>query len=243
MTQITLRTGVDVNVIQWMGGDHMIAGAARVSVNASSALELSKGERSEEVGGLINFLMKHKHGTPFEAAAITFVINAPIFVWREFHRHRIGVSFNENSARYSTLQPVFFLPDRDRPMMKVDDWKPGRPKFLLCDDDEKFDLLCKRLTASYQLAYDSYEANLAAGFDPGLARDCLPVGIYSSCWFTCNPRSLMHFLGLRTHEPTAKFVSYPLYEIEQVARKIEAKFAEWCPLTHKAFVANGRVAP
>jgi thymidylate synthase (FAD) len=81
------------------------------------------------------------------------------------------------------------------------------------------------------------------GVDPGLARDCLPVGIYSSCWVTCNPRSLMAFLSLRTHNTDAKFISYPLHEIEVAAEVCEKIFSEHWPLTYKAFCENGRVGP
>jgi thymidylate synthase (FAD) len=96
---------------------------------------------------------------------------------------------------------------------------------------------------SYKTAYEMYEANLSLDIDPGLARDCLPVGIYSSCWVTCNPRSLMAFLSLRTHEPEAKAVSYPLYEIEVAARAVEQIFSNGWPVTYAAFCENGRVAP
>lgn len=152
-------------------------------------------------------------------------------------------SFNEESGRYKKLEPIFYLPKRNRPMMKVDGWKPGRPKFLECTDPAVFNRLTSNLAQSYVLAYEMYEANLALGVDPGLARDCLPVGIYSGCWVTCNPRSLMAFLSLRTHEPDARFVSYPLHEIEEGARACEKMFAEGWPITYKAFCDNGRVAP
>ena len=152
-------------------------------------------------------------------------------------------SYNEESGRYKELEPIFYLPDRDRPMMKVGGWKPGRPKFLACEDDFTFDTLCMNLQESYEFAYERYQRNLALGVDPGLARDCLPVGIYSGCWVTCNPRSLMAFLSLRTHEPDADRVSYPLWEIEVGARACEAIFAKGWPITYKAFCDNGRVAP
>jgi thymidylate synthase (FAD) len=138
---------------------------------------------------------------------------------------------------------VFYVPPRDRPMMKVENWKAGRPKFLPCDDDGKFGRLEGNLRATYEESYSRYLDNLSMGFDPGLARDCLPVGIYSACWVTANPRSLMAFLSLRTHEPDAKQVSYPLYEIDVAARQVEAIFARHWPLTHAAFNAGGRVAP
>ena len=242
MTELTFRSDVGVKLVQNVGGDASIIAAAKVSVEgADSARHLDADP--EAAKGLIRYLMKHRHGTPFEHASLTFHVQAPIFVWREWHRHRIGFSYNEESARYKTLDPVFFLPDRERPMMKVDGWKPGRPKFTRCEDDKVFAELVENLECSYRLAYDMYEANLSLGVDPGLARDCLPVGIYSSCWVTCNPRSLMAFLSLRTHEPTAAAVSYPLWEIDQAARQCEVEFARLFPITHAAWVECGRVAP
>lgn len=244
---------ITVRPIQSMGGDHMVVAAAKVSTDGGAAFELSHPENDETNFGLINYLMKHRHGTPFEHSAMTFFVHAPIFVWREWHRHRIGFSYNEESARYKTLDPVFYIPERARPMFKVDDWKPGRPKFMTIKEyDEssgesdgmvKYAELLSNLKYSYMIGYDCYEKNLALGIDPGLARDCLPVGIYSSCWVTCNPRSLMAFLSLRTHNPDAAFVSYPLYEIEVAAEAVEQILKEGWPLTHEAFVANGRVGP
>jgi len=233
---------IKVEAIQKMGGDHMVVAAARVSTNGNEALSCVDLP-PEESSGLINYLVKHRHGTPFEHAAQTFFVHAPILVWREWHRHRIGFSYNEESGRYKQLEPLFYLPSRSRPMMKVDSWKAGRPKFLPCEDDSVFDQLCENLKKSYQLSYEMYQANLNLGIDPGLARDCLPVGIYSGCWVTCNPRSLMSFLSLRTHEPEAGFVSYPLYEIEVAARVCEDIFAQGWPITYKAFCDNGRVSP
>ena len=150
-------------------------------------------------------------------------------------------SYNEESARYKTLDPVFYVAQPDRPSGKVQNWKPGRPKFL--HNPLMVDRVNARNIESYKLAYEKYLANLADGCDPGLARDCLPVGIYSSCWVSCNPRSLMAFLSLRTHEDTAKFVSYPLHEIEVAARQVETIFQKHWPVAHSAFVEFGRVGP
>lgn len=237
------KSDVDVRLVQHCGGDHMVVAAAKVSTSGPEAEAFATSDSAEGNAGLIRYLMAHRHGTPFEHGSMTFYVHAPIFVWREWHRHRIAFSFNEESGRYKQLEPVFYLPKEDRPMMKVDSWKPGRPKFTRCDDPAKYDQLCLRLRSSYKLGYENYIENLADGFDPGLARDCLPVGIYSACWVTCNPRSMMAFLSLRTHEPTATAVSYPLWEIDVAARKCEEIFAELWPITHAAFCANGRVAP
>jgi len=236
------KSTIGVNVIQKMGGDEMIAAAAWVSTSSEDGLKRAT-ENPNDVSGVINYLIKHRHGTPFEHSGITFFVHAPIFVWREWHRHRIGFSYNEESGRYKTLEPVFYLPDRERPMMKVDNWKAGRPKFTRCQDDSVFNELCLNLTNSYKLAYASYIDNLALNIDPGLARDCLPVGIYSGCWVTCNPRSLMSFLSLRVHDTSATFVSYPLWEIDVAAQTCEEALKAGWPITYAAFIKNGRVAP
>ncbi len=247
----TFTSNITVKMIDTMGGDDAIARAAKVL--DPQVFEIIDNTKC---AGLINYMMKHRHGTPFEHSCIQVHVHAPIFVWREWHRHRIGFSYNEESARYKTLEPVFYLPPRERPMFKVDGWVPGRPKFrtiteqasLLGSSDNgttelKYQQLLKNLKSAYEHSYSCYVDNLSMGFDPGLARDCLPVGIYSSCWVTCNPRSLMAFISLRTHDPEAKFVSYPLYEIEVAAKACEDILKLGWPLTHKAFVENGRVGP
>lgn len=255
MTEIQFKRDIDVDLIQSMGGDHMVVASAKVSTSGQAARSFADGTALRDDGkpwtekdtfGLINYLMKHRHGTPFEHSSATFFVRAPIVVWREWHRHRIGFSYNEESGRYKKLEPVYYLPPRDRPMFKVEDWKPGRPKFLPIINqagESAYTKLCRNLEESYRISYAKYEENLGLGIDPGLARDCLPVSIYSSCWVTCNPRSIMAFLSLRTHEPEATFVSYPLHEMEMAARGIEAIFASHWPLTFRAFCENGRVGP
>jgi len=240
---------ISVDVIQQVGGDHTFVAAARVSTSAAAALDcLSLPAQESE--GLIRYLMQHRHGSPFEHSLLTVFVHAPICVWREWHRHRIA-SYNEESGRYKTLEPVFYIPARDRPMVKVENWKPGRPKFLSVDEAYSpevagaiYDGLCNNLKKSYELSYQKYLDNLAMNIDPGLARDCLPVGIYSSCWVSFNPRAIMNFLSLRTHRPEkANKVSYPLWEIEMAANKVEKLFAKHWPITYKAFNDFGREAP
>lgn len=240
---ITLKSTVDVQLIQSMGGDHMIVAAAKVSTNGADCLQWADESKAGDNFGLINYLMKHRHGTPFEHSALTFFVHAPIFVWREWHRHRIGFSYNEESGRYKQLDPVFYVPSLERPMTKVGDWKPGRPKFTPTDSSIHEEVVFN-LREAYDQSYANYTKNLALGVDPGVARACLPVGIYSGCWVTCNPRSLMSFISLRTHEPElAANVSYPLWEIELAARACEQCLAAGWPLTHRAFHVNGRTAP
>lgn len=239
--EIQFKSDIDLTLVDSMGDDARVAMAAWVSTSADEGMKRAV-EKPDDVTGVINYLMKHRHGTPFEHGSMTFYVRAPIFVWREWHRHRVGFSYNEESARYKTLDPVFYVPDRERPMMKVDGWKPGRPKFTR-SDDLTYTTVCNNLKEGYQIGYNLYLSNLMLNVDPGLARDCLPVGIYSACWVTCNPRSLMHFLSLRTHDMEAATVSYPLWEIELAALACEREFARRWPITHDAFLKNGRIAP
>lgn len=252
---------ITVTLIDHMGDDARLAMAAWVNKSLEEGLKRAV-EKPQDVEGVIRYLMKHRHGTPFEHSALTMYVHAPIFVWREWHRHRIAFSYNEESARYKTLDPVFYIPPRDRPMIKVENWKAGRPKFKTLDEvygeahittfdpdsriidkESIYHNMIDDMTEGYQIEYERYLRQLSRNIDPGLARDNLPVGIYSSCWVTTNPRALMHFLSLRTYDETAKFVSYPLYEIEQAARACEKILKEHWPITYSSFIENGRVAP
>ncbi len=238
MTEITLKSTIDVEYIQHVGDDTMLAHAAMVSTKGMLADQMDSGK----VPGLLGFLIKNRHGTPFEHGSLTVRVHAPIKVWREWHRHRIGWSYNEESGRYKALEPVFWLPPQSRPMMRPEGFRSARPDIDVATDDE-YAILKATLTNSYRSAYESYEYLLAAGFDRGLARDVLGVGIFSACYCTANPRSIMAFLELRTKEPTSKRPSRPLWEIDNAARQLEAIFAEHWPITHAIWLEHGRMAP
>jgi thymidylate synthase (FAD) len=239
MTEIVLKSDIDVEVIQQVGGDQMIAHAAMVSTRGVMAGETVPDEK---IKGMVNFLVKNRHGTPFEHGYLTVRVHAPIKVWREWHRHRVGWSYNEESGRYKQLDPVFYVPPRDRLMIRPEGFKSSRPAFDLADDAE-YAAACDILKARYQDAYNGYEALLALQVDRGLARDVLGVGIYSACYCSANPRSIMHFLELRTDYPEAKRPSKPLHEIRVAADKLEAIFAAHWPVTYAAWVECGRAAP
>src|SRR5690606_2907050 len=116
--------------------------------------------------------------------------------------------------------------------------RPARPVYLPLEDDAVYERMVERSRAVYQAAYDAYEADIADGIAMEVARRNLPLAVYSSCWVTCNPRSLMHFISLRTHEPEAAMISYPQAEIEEAARLVEQFLATGWPLTYRAFVKN-----
>ncbi|WP_255955553.1 FAD-dependent thymidylate synthase [Streptomyces odontomachi] len=235
----SFRSDVSVELVKHAASDTDVLWAARVSTAGEQSLdELKKDpERSK---GLINYLMRDRHGSPFEHNSMTFFISAPIFVFREFMRHRVGWSYNEESGRYRRLQPVFYVPGEDRRL--VQEGRPGKYVFVP-GTQEQHDLTARVMEESYRQAYASYQEMLAAGVAREVARSVLPVGLFSSMYATCNARSLMHFLGLRTQHEEAKVPSFPQREIEMVGERMEEQWARLMPLTHAAFNANGRVAP
>src|SRR5690606_37889802 len=171
--------------------------------------------------------------------SMTWYVQAPIFVFREFMRHRIA-SYNEESGRYRELRPVFYYPGPERKLVQVG--KPGAYTFEDGTPDQAA-LVEKEIKASCTQAYEAYHRMPAAGIARQVARAVLPVTIYSSMYVTMNARSLMNFLPLRTKREGTHFPSFPQREIEMVAEKMETSWAELMPLTYEAFNKNGRVAP
>ncbi|MYZ35064.1 FAD-dependent thymidylate synthase [Streptomyces sp. SID4917] len=387
-TKPSFRGDVTVELLKHSASDTDVLWAARVSTAGEQSLEeVSKDpERSK---GLINFLMRDRHGSPFEHNSMTFFISAPIFVFREFMRHRVGWcvagdteitlesesgtlsrrtiadlhrlwhldagdrpqqvrcydeetltarrarivdviesgvkplirivtaagralratvdhavltpdgwrkagelttgdavlaeaternaapdvivsiaddgeemtydlsvegpwhnfladgivvhnSYNEESGRYRNLQPVFYVPAEDRKL--VQQGRPGKYEFVPGSAAQQ-ELTGRAMRDSYLQAYEAYQRMLAEGVAREVARAVLPVGLFSSMYATCNARSLMHFLGLRTQHEQAKVPSFPQREIEMVGERMEEHWAKLMPLTHAAFNANGRIAP
>lgn len=228
----------EVKLIAHSGGDESVLAAMLVSTQSEESIKQLTAD-PEAGAGRINFLMKNRHGTPFEHNQFRFFVRAGIFVFREFHRHRIGWSYNEESGRYSQLSPIFYVPGPDRPLKQIG--KPGA--YEMVPAPELYDQLLDELCTAYEDEYARYERLLELGVAKEVARMCLPVGITSSMYATCNARSLMAFLSLRTYDPEATFPSRPQYEIEQVARIFETIFEYHMPITYKAWVDNGRVAP
>jgi thymidylate synthase (FAD) len=183
--------------------------------------------------------MRDRHGSPFEHNSFTFYIEAPIFVFREFMRHRIA-SYNEESGRYKELKPVFYVPDLDRPLVQIG--KPGAYEF---EEGTHFQYatVMAGVQGTCAQAWSDYQTMLQAEVAREVARIVLPVNTYSSMFVTMNARSLMNFLSLRTKREGTHFPSFPQREIEMVAEKMETLFAEKMPLTYASFNKNGRVAP
>lgn len=235
---VKFRSDMTVELIKATASDADVLWAARVSTKGESSLDDVAGD-AERSRGLINYLMRDRHGTPFEHNSMTFFVSAPIFVFREFMRHRMA-SYNEESGRYRELLPVFYVPGPDRPL--VQQGKTGAYHFV-DGSPEQYQVVVEQTQLACEQSYAAYQAMLAAGVAREVARGVLPVATYSSMYVTLNARSLMNFLSLRTKREDSHFPSFPQREIEMVAEQMEQEWAMLMPLTHAAFEANGRVAP
>jgi thymidylate synthase (FAD) len=236
--EIRFRGDVTVELVKHAASDADVIWAARVSTKGESSLADIEAD-PERSRGLINYLMRDRHGTPFEHSSMTFYVRAPIFVFREFMRHRT-FSYNEESGRYRELEPEFYVPAPDRKLVQLG--KPGRYDFAE-GTAEQHKLVTEATKDAYRRAYTAYREMLDAGVAREVARTVLPVGLYSSMYATCNARALMNFLSLRVRREDSAFPSFPQREIEMVAERMEREWAAVMPLTHAAFEANGRVAP
>jgi len=232
------RSDVSVELVKASAADSDVVWAARVSTAGEASLAAAH-EDAERSAGLIRYLLRSRHGTPFEHNSFTFLVRAPIFVFREFMRHRT-FSYNEESARYRELAPVFYLPAADRNL--VQEGRPGHYHFVRGTADQH-EVVTAATQEACRTAYAAYRRMLDAGVAREVARGVLPVATYSSMYATCNARALMSFLSLRTARPDSTFPSYPQREIEMVAEQMERHFAELMPITYAAFDAAGRVSP
>lgn len=215
----------EVSQINFVGGDLAVVAAARVS-NGVSYAEASKGRDKDKK--LINYLMKHRHHTPFEHSVFQFYIKAPLFVVREWHRHRMA-SYNEISGRYVDLTPTFYIPDRIRVPADTNKqgsvFRPGNPNV----DDQHFSGLVREASAE---AFRRYEELKSIGVAKELARIVLPLNLYTEFYMTVNARSLMNFLSLRAADDAQ-------WEIRQYAIAMKGMFYKEMPMTYEAFETHG----
>lgn len=211
-----------------MADDMSVVNAARVSF----AQQKENGELSNADMGLINFLMRERHGTPFEHNSFRFHIKTPIFVAREWFRHRIG-SFNEFSARYSEVPNDFFVPEQEDIRAQVG--KPGSYSFEPLSENVSISTV-EIINAANERAYETYVGLLEMGVAKEQARVVLPVSMYTQFYWTVNARALMNFLSLRTHETAQR-------DIRFYADAVYALVAPVMPVTFESWENNGRVTP
>ena len=214
-----------VKLEEHAGSDLDIVNAAKVSFAKQSA------SFNEEEYRVLNFLMREKHGSPFEHNYFKFHVRAPIFVVREWQRHRIGISYNEESGRYVELRPDFYIPDEAR----IQEGKPGSYVF-----DGGSYAQTETLKTAAKLhsknSYKYYQSLIDAGIAKEQARIVLPLNTYTEFYFSCNARSLMNFLELR-------LASNAMYEIRMYAEAIYKLWSEVMPDTAEVFALYGHEAP
>jgi thymidylate synthase (FAD) len=227
MTQIDILNGGFVRLDNFMADDLSVVNSARVSFGKKV------DHLSEADGKLIGFLMRERHGTPFEHNSFRWHIKVPIFVAREWMRHRVGWSYNEFSARYSEMVSEFYVPDVENVRTQVG--KPGSYTFESIDEDLAEEIIVAMQDAGTRM-YRTYQWLLTQNCAKELARSVLPVGIFTEFYATANARSLMHFFSLRSAD-TAQF------EIREASLAMESLFSEVMPVTYSSFVANEKVAP
>lgn len=222
-TEFEFVTQPTAQLVKSSASDDDVAMAAWVSFGADDAEKLQDRKR---VGGLINFLMRERHLSPFEHSTFTFKIDCPLFVAREFHRHRT-MAYNEVSGRYTEMKPRFYIPSQKRPV--VQQGKAGTYTFV---EDSSLNFLAEACLRQSSIdAYSDYEEMLKHGIAKEVARMALPLNLMTQFYATVNARNLMHFLGLRT-SPQA------LYEIRDVAEQMEEHFEYTMPLTYAAWKDN-----
>ncbi|WP_448376662.1 FAD-dependent thymidylate synthase [Fervidobacterium sp.] len=200
-----------------MGDDYAAVKAARVSFGQG----LKTPERDK---ALVMYLMEHGHETPFEHIVFTFHVKAPLFVARQWFRHRIG-SFNEISQRYTEIkEEEFYIPLNVRINVPED-----RQKAVAVEDKELLERIQKMMVKSFEESYSTYKELLSLGVARELARIVLPLSTYTQFYWTVNARSLMNFLNLRAD-------SHAQWEIQQYGLVIGKIFKEKCPWTYEAFI-------
>lgn len=207
------------------GSDLDVVNAAKVSF----AKQSDGFDESEQ--RILEFLLRERHGSPFEHNFFKFHVRAPIFVVREWQRHRIGFSYNEESGRYVELRPDFYIPEEARV-------QEGRPGSYVFEDGDEFQT--EHLRSAVMLhsknSYKYYQDLLDAGIAKEQARIVLPLNTYTEFYFSCNARSLMNFLELRMS-------SHAMYEIRKYAEAIYELWKDVMPYTAAAFEKYGFVAP
>lgn len=223
----TIHTLGHVHLEDSMGSDLHIVNNARVSFDQESDTFTDK-ER-----GLLNFLMRERHGSPWESVVFRFDIKAPLFVIREWQRHRVG-SFNEQSARYSEIPDHFYVPARDYVRQQLG--KPGAYFFGAIEDDTVAQQTIDTIEATQRACFDAYHQMLEQGVAKELARTVLPVGMFSRMKWTVNLRALFNFLSLRNHEHAQREIRDYAIAVEELAREV-------CPVAFACFEEHGRVTP
>ncbi len=235
MSEITFRSSSQVELVDWMPREvtfeRRVVEAARVSSGTDGQAYNKKAD-----AGLLRMLQRDRHGSPFEHAVMTFRVETPIFVAREFMRHRIA-SYNETSSRYRVMEPVFYVPPPERPLVQV-----GKPGAYVFEPGSKaqYQLAVETQKSIAECAWHDYQLQLEAGIAREVARNVLPLSLFTSFYVTMNLRGFENFASLRHAHPEGEVPTFPLWEIEQVCKEMEAFALELAPDIWTYFNNTGR---
>lgn len=221
MTDITFKSSMDVDYVNHMGNDETVARSARVSTGRD---QLEQGK----IEGLINYLVREGHTSTLEHCTLTVRVHVPIFVHRQLMTHRT-LAKNSESGRYKELEPVFYVPSEDRPLVNAGS---GAHPNLVHSEESNFNWAVQeshRFVGSE--SWGAYEVLLSKGVASEVARNVLPVSIYTSAYLTGNLLAWFNFLRLR-----AGHTGHPQWEIQEVAKKVASLIEERYPLTYAAWL-------
>lgn len=223
MTDITFTSDLTVTLIDHMGSDATIARAARASTGNDSPDQ-------EKIEGLIGYLWRNRHTSPFEHCVVTVAVEAPIFVAREWERHRTQ-SYSELSLRFAEASPKFYVPSEERPL--VNEGSGAHPKLVAGTPDQS-----RAARASQELAatdsWAEYGYQINAGIAHEVARNVLPLSTYTKFYATANLNNWFKFLTLRDADNA-------LWEIRQTAIQVGAILRDLYPVAWKHYSSEGSV--
>ena len=208
-----------VRLVDYFGGDQRIVQSARVSY----------GEGTKSVsqdGALIDYLLRHQHTSPFEQVVMTFHVKMPIFVARQWVRHRTG-RMNEVSGRYSIMKDEFYVPAEDKVSPQSTDNKQGRATEAF--DKETADKIINQVEEGQKQAYESYNELIDSGLAREIARINLPLSLYTEFYWEMDLHNLFHFLKLRLD-------SHAQYEIRVYAQVILEMCRKVAPMATESFI-------
>jgi thymidylate synthase (FAD) len=229
MSKAKFRSDVTVQLMDHMGDEESIVRAARVSTSGAD----SRGAAAST--GLVRFLYREAHGTPFESITMQFYFEVPIFVSRQIVKHRMS-AINEESGRYKELDGVFYLPHDNRKVTQIG--KTGAYQFEF--DAAKLEKTRFWIKAVSKFAWLAYRSMIKFGVSKEVARMVLPVNLYSSMYFTANLRSVLNFISLRKDwGPDAVHQSKAQDEIAMVADQMALYVEELFPTVWEMFVSSG----
>lgn len=237
-TNPVFRSDVDCYLLDSMGDENSIVRRARVSTGGpGSSVKNNPGDELTNADkGLIRMLFREKHGVPFEGVEFEFYFRVPVFVSRQIVKHRLS-GVNEESGRYRELQGEFYVVPDDRKIEQIG--KTGSYQFKESDPNLVAKLQEMQIKESTE-AWTAYQDKLEMGVAKEVARQNLPVNIYSSMYYKTNLRSALNFLSLRKEwGEDSLFPSHPQYEITLVADKMAEEIQKVVPTVYETFIESG----